>query len=145
MWLCRTEGFVAYVYGTHVGIAADSASALTEGIDIYVSSDRYDASKSLGMVRLAGVTLKIVEHNLAVMPASRVLGLQRSTSEISKDNQKLFRDLWRDARPSALWRQSKMMDNMVALAPKPICGGMRHVIQWSDTRLRAKEETVCKT
>ncbi len=71
MWLCRTEGFVAYVYGTHVGIAADSASALTEGIDIYVSSDRYDASKSLGIVSLAGGTIKIVEHNLAVMPASR--------------------------------------------------------------------------
>ena len=72
IWLCRTEGFVAYAYGTHVGIAADSASALAEGIDIYASSDRYDASKTLGIDRLTGGTLKIVEHNLAVMqPAQK--------------------------------------------------------------------------
>jgi hypothetical protein len=70
IWLCRTEGFVAYAYGTHVGIAADSASTLAEGIDIYASSDRYDASKTLGIQRLASDALKIVEHNLAVMPAS---------------------------------------------------------------------------
>jgi len=109
IWLCRTEGFVAYAYGTHVGIAADGASTLTEGIDIYASSDRYDASKTLGLDRVSGGTLRIVEHNLAVMPASPengiFLGLQRSTSEVSSDNQKLFRDLWRNARPNALWRQ----------------------------------------
>jgi hypothetical protein len=109
IWLYRTEGFVAYAYGTHVGIAADSASTLAEGIDIYASSDRYDASKTLGIDRLTGGTLKIVEHNLAVMPASPengiFLGLQRSTTDISSDNQKLFRNLWRDERPNAKWRQ----------------------------------------
>jgi hypothetical protein len=104
-----SEGFVAYAYGTHVGIAADGASTLTEGIDIYASSDRYDASKTLGLDRVPGGALRIVEHNLAVMPASPengiFLGLQRSTSEVSSDNQKLFRDLWTEARPNALWRQ----------------------------------------
>jgi hypothetical protein len=77
--------------------------------EIYASSDRYDASKTLAIDRLTGGTLKIVEHNLAVMPAGPengiLLGLQRSTREVSSDNQQLFRDLWRDARPNALWRQ----------------------------------------
>ena len=94
IWLCRTEGFVAYAYGTHVGIAADSASALAEGIDIYASSDRYDASKTLGIDRLTGGTLKIVEHNLAVMPASPENGIFLGQPQSQSQEQVLKRAMW---------------------------------------------------
>ena len=109
IWLCRTEGFVAYAYGTHVGIAADSASTVTEGIDIYASSNRYDASKTLGISKLTDGTLKMFDRDFAVMPADPengiFLGLQRLTTNISSDNQELFRNLWRDVRPKVIWRQ----------------------------------------
>lgn len=52
-WLCRTEEFVAYAYGTQVGIA-DESSAVTEGLDIYASSSKYDISKTLRIERQAG-------------------------------------------------------------------------------------------
>jgi hypothetical protein len=50
IWLCRNEGFVAYAYATHVGIAKDT-STVNEGLDVYASSNRYDASKTLRIER----------------------------------------------------------------------------------------------
>jgi hypothetical protein len=48
IWLCRTEAFVAYAYGTRVGIADDSSS-FTEALDIYASFYDYDVSRTLGI------------------------------------------------------------------------------------------------
>jgi hypothetical protein len=109
IWLCRTEQFVAYAYGTHVAIAADSTSPMSEGIDIYASSDCYDVSKSLQINRLADGTHTLLERHHAVLEASPdnglFWGLQRLTDNIPSDNQVLFGRLWRDIEPNARWRQ----------------------------------------
>jgi hypothetical protein len=109
IWLCRTEQFVAYAYATRVGVAADSDAAITECLDIYASSDRYDASKTLGIDKLSDGTYKFIDQHQVVLPASPknglFFGLQRSTNNISSDDQELFVRLWRDAKPKAMWRQ----------------------------------------
>lgn len=109
IFLCRTEQFVAYAYGTHVGIAADSDSTITEGIDIYASSDRYDVSKTLNIARMTDGTHKFFDEHHEVLLASPenglFFGLQHSTDNISCNNQELFRKLWRGVRPKAMWRQ----------------------------------------
>ena len=66
-------------------------------------------SKTLGIDKLADGTLKIFDRHFVTMPASpengSFLGLQRSTANSSRDSQELFRNLWSDARPKAMWRQ----------------------------------------
>jgi hypothetical protein len=108
IWLCRTEQFFTYAYGTHVGIAS-SASDFTEGIDIYASSASYDVTKTLGIDKLGNGTSRIFDRHHAVMSAGTkngiFLGLQRSTIDISSDDQEQFRELWRDMRPKVMWRQ----------------------------------------
>jgi len=109
IWLCRTEQFVAYAYATRVGVAADSNSAITECLDIYASSDRYDMSTALGIDMLSDGALKFTDRREVVLPANPknglFFGLQRSTDKISSNNQELFSKLWRDVRPKAMWRQ----------------------------------------
>ena len=82
IWLCRNEGFVAYAYGTHVGISKDS-STVTEGLDIYASSNRYDTSKTLRIERQEGGTIQFFDQHHAVLPAKHgngvFFGLQRQT------------------------------------------------------------------
>ena len=46
IWLCRTERFTAYAYGTHVGVTDDDGSSVGEGIAIHASSEWYDVSKT---------------------------------------------------------------------------------------------------
>jgi hypothetical protein len=92
-----------------VGIAADSDSANTECLDVYASSDRYDASKTLGIDKLSDGTYKFTQQHQVVLPASpkngKFFGLQRSTNNISSDDQELFVRFWRDVKPKAMWRQ----------------------------------------
>jgi hypothetical protein len=106
IWLCRNEQFVAYAYGTNVGIA-DNSSTITEGLDIYASSDRYHASKTLGIERQADGTIHFFNRHQAVLPATDddglFFGLQRSTEIIQ--NNDLFRTLWRRLSLKAMWRQ----------------------------------------
>jgi hypothetical protein len=105
IWLCRTEEFVAY--GTQVGIA-DESSAVTEGLDIYASSNKYDISKTLRIERRAGGTILLFDQHNAVLPAKPengiFFGLQNSNVSISRDNDQLFRDLWRDLKSKSMWR-----------------------------------------
>jgi len=108
IWLCRTEQFIAYAYGTLVNIA-DSASAFSEGIDIYASSDSYDVIKTLGIDTLTNGTFKIFDLDHAVMSAGPengvFLGLQRSASNASGADQQQFRELWQDMGAEVIWRQ----------------------------------------
>lgn len=108
IWLCRNEGFVAYAYGTLVGIADDSSS-FNEGLDIYASSDHYDTSLTLGIERHASGKIRFFEQHHAVLPAKEdnglFFGLQRSSHNISSKNEVLFRELWRDLKSKAMWRQ----------------------------------------
>lgn len=50
IWLCRQEKFVAYAYATHVGVADDDFR-VTEALDVYASSDRYDVSITFSIKR----------------------------------------------------------------------------------------------
>jgi hypothetical protein len=106
IWLCRTEEFVAYAYGTQVGIADESS--VTEGLDIYASSNKYDISKTLRIERQAGGTILFFDQHNAVLPAKPdngiFFGLQSSHASISRDNDQLFRDLWRDLKSKSMWR-----------------------------------------
>lgn len=108
IWLCRNEGFVAYAYGTQVGIADDSSS-FNEGLDIYASSNHYDASRTLGIERQTGGNIRFSEQHHTVLPAKPdnglFFGLQRSNQSISVNNEELFRQVWRDLRSKAMWRQ----------------------------------------
>jgi hypothetical protein len=108
IWLCRNEQFVAYAYGTNVGIA-DNSSTITEGLEIYASSGRYDASKTLGIERQADTTIQFFNRHHAVLPArddnGLFFGLQRSTEIINSNNDDLFRRLWRHLSSRALRRQ----------------------------------------
>lgn len=108
IWLCRNEGFVAYAYGTQVGIA-DDPSSFNEGLDIYASSDHYDASLTLGIERHADGSIRFSKQHHAVLSAKRdnglFFGLQRSNQSIPPHNELLFRELWRDLKSKAMWRQ----------------------------------------
>jgi hypothetical protein len=108
IWLCRTENFVAYAYGTHVGKLEESKN-ITENIDIYASSDSYDVWKSLGIERLPDGTFRLFDRTNLVLPAKSkdviFFGLQRSTNIISNDDQESFRKLWSDLKSKAMWRQ----------------------------------------
>lgn len=108
IWLCRTEGFVAYAYGTQVGIA-DDTSSFTEGLDIYASSYHYDASRTLGIERQTGGKIRLSEQHRALLPAKPenglFFGLQRSNKSIPANNERVFQDLWRDLKSKAMWRQ----------------------------------------
>lgn len=108
IWLCRAEQFVAYAYGTHVGIIT-SPSTASEGIQITASSDRYDVSKTLGIDRTIEGKYVLFDHHYATLPARPengiFLGLQRLTRDISSDDQVLFRKLWDDEKSKVPWRQ----------------------------------------
>jgi hypothetical protein len=109
IWLCRCEQFVAYAYGTHVGIATDNTSDITERISIYASSERYDVSQTLNVDRLADDSYKLSSRSYTVLesnPENDLFhGLQRSTNNISSDQQALFRKLWMGTKAKAMWRQ----------------------------------------
>jgi hypothetical protein len=108
IWLCRNEGFVAYAYGTRVGIA-DDASSITEGLDIYASSYEYDASRTLGIEKRADGTIRLSETHHAVLPANPenglFFGLQRSNLIIPAKEEEIFQNLWQDLKSKAMWRQ----------------------------------------
>jgi hypothetical protein len=108
IWLCRKEGFVAYAYGTQVGIA-DDTSSFTEGLDIYASSDDYDASRTLGIERQTDGRIRLPERHHAVLPANPdnglFFGLQRSNLSIPAKDEEIFQNLWQDLKSKAMWRQ----------------------------------------
>jgi hypothetical protein len=111
IWLCRSEQFEAYAYGTHVGII-DGPSTASEGIRICASSEWYDVEKALGIDRTIDGKYVFFDRHHVVMPARSkdgvFFGLQRSTQDIPSDSQELFRELWRDMRSAAWWRQRPM-------------------------------------
>lgn len=108
IWLCRNEGFVAYAFGTYVGIAKDT-SAVNEGLDIYASSNRYDASKTLRIERQEDSTIQYFDQHHAILPAKHgnglFFGLQRSDELIPSSNDRLFRELWAELKSNCMWRQ----------------------------------------
>jgi len=109
IWLCRHEQFVAYAYGTLVGIAQKSSDTLAEGLDIYSSSSACDVSISLSVHRLKDATVEYTETFKKVVRER--LGnllffqLQHSAEEISSDAEKTFRRAWCDLKPKAMFRQ----------------------------------------
>jgi len=107
VWLCRNERFVAYAYGTHVEIAQESWT-VTEGFDIFASSNRYDVGKTLRIERREGTIQFFVQHH-AVRPAKQenelFYGLQQSNEVFASDNEALFRELWADLKSKSMWRQ----------------------------------------
>jgi hypothetical protein len=109
IWLCRVEQFVAYAYGTHVG-RADDDSNLTEGVDIYASSDSHDVLKTLDIHTLTDGTFEVLDRRPPIVMSAGTgkgvfLGLQRSTNHISSDDQSQFRKLWGKMRAKAIWWQ----------------------------------------
>jgi hypothetical protein len=108
IWLCRTEQFVAYAYGTHVGILNEEDSTVSEAIDIHASSDTYDVSKTLGINFLSDGTFELFDRHHVIMPARPesgiFLGLQRSTRSIPHESEEQFCKAWADARAHAWWR-----------------------------------------
>lgn len=111
IWLCRTEQFTTYAYGTHVGVADDDGSSVGEGIAIHASSEWYDVSKTLGIDRTADGNYVLFDDHYAVLPAQAengiFLGLQRSTANLPEDSEGLFRKLWDRGSSDVLWRQRK--------------------------------------
>jgi hypothetical protein len=111
IWLCRTEQFTAYAYGTHVGVIDDDGSSAGEGIAIHASSEWYDVSKRLGIDGTAEGKYLLFDDHYAVLPARAkngiFLGLQRSTANIPEDSEELFRKLWDRESSEVLWRQRK--------------------------------------
>ncbi|ABE61034.1 hypothetical protein Nham_0133 [Nitrobacter hamburgensis X14] len=108
IWLCRNEKFIAYAYGTRVGIANDSDS-FTEGLDIYASSDRYDASRTLGVERQDGSFIQLTEHSHSLLPSNPAngifFGLQRSNKTIAPDSEVAFLGIWQNLKSKVMWRQ----------------------------------------
>jgi hypothetical protein len=112
IWLCRKEKFIAYAYGTPVGRLSDDTSTVTEGLDIFASSDRYSVEVDFDIDKLADDTFQLSELHRSVMPVGResgmgeiFCGLQRSTNEISSDKEELFQRVWKDLKPKSMWRQ----------------------------------------
>lgn len=106
IWLCRTEEFVAYAYGTQVGMPMNLR--LSPSLDIYASSNKYDISKTLRIERQAGGTIVFFDQHNAVLPAKPdngiFFGLRSSNVSISRDNDQFFFDLWRDLKSKSMWR-----------------------------------------
>jgi hypothetical protein len=109
IWLCRNEEFTAYAYATQVGVADDNLSGFTEALDIYASSDRYDVSQTLSIDRQANGAIQFFSQHHAVLQAKDgngvFFGLQRSNKTIPSSSDGLFRELWRDLKSKAMWRQ----------------------------------------
>ena len=109
IWLCRTEQFTTYAYGSHVGVADDDGSSVGEGIAIHASSEWYDVSKTLGIDRTADGNYVLFDDHYAVLPAQAengiFLGLQRATANLPEDSEGLFRKLWDRGSSDVLWRQ----------------------------------------
>jgi len=57
----------AHAYGAYLAIA-DNSSTITDGLDIYTSSDHYDVSKTLGIERQADVTILFFNRHHTVFP-----------------------------------------------------------------------------
>lgn len=113
IWLCRMEHFIAYAYGTHVAIADETdPPKLSEGIDIYASSDHYDVSVTFGIERLTDEEYRLHERHRSVEPAGSDNGLffalHRSAAKISDDNSALFKQIWSDLKLHAMWRQRQI-------------------------------------
>ena len=91
-----------------MGIAQDS-STVTECLGICASSNRYDASKTLRIERKDGGTIQLFDQNHAVGPAKQknefFFGLQRSDEIIPRNDEELFRELWRELKSKSMWRQ----------------------------------------
>jgi hypothetical protein len=108
VWLCRNEGFVAYAYGTHVGIAQDSSTVI-EGLDICASSNRYDIGKTLRIEKQEGGTIHFFDQTNAMRPAKQrdeyFFGLQWSNEVIPNNDEKLFREIWGELKSKSMWRQ----------------------------------------
>ncbi|MGC2080384.1 MAG: hypothetical protein WA728_31110 [Xanthobacteraceae bacterium] len=109
IWLCREEGFVAYAYASHVTVA-DNKSTLTEGVDISASSEHFDVEVSLRITRSADGKYFFDEESRVVSKVgskepSIFSSLHRSKSEISNQDQKMFRQIWDEVKPKVMWRQ----------------------------------------
>jgi hypothetical protein len=89
IWLCQKEQFIAYAYGTHVGVLEDSGTD-SEAMEIFASSDRYDVNKTLGIDMQTDGTIRLFDQYYVVRPAGQgnriFLGLQRSKSLPSEAN-----------------------------------------------------------
>lgn len=108
IWLCRNEAFVAYAYGTSVGIADDS-DAFREGLDIYASSNRYDVSKTFVVERQEGGVIQLMERSHSLLPSNPsngiFFGLQRSHQTIASNTEITFLGIWQNLKPKVMWRQ----------------------------------------
>ena len=65
--------------------------------------------KSLGIEKLTDGTYRLFDQNQIVAPARSkdviFFGLQGSTDDTPSGDQELFRKLWSDLKPKAMWRQ----------------------------------------
>ena len=109
IWLCRTEKFIAYAYGTEV-VVAETLATTSRGIDIYASSDRYDATKTLSIEKQPDGSYRFHDRFYKVLPTKSTedflfFRLQQSTDSTSRSEQDLFSALWMDLKPKVMWRQ----------------------------------------
>jgi hypothetical protein len=108
IWLCQTEQFVAYAYGTHVGIA-ETGSMIIDAVDIYASSDHCDVSRTMAVERLNNGTYRLADRHHSVLCANSenglFFGLHRSRKNFSSDEEALFCNLWTDLKPRSMWQQ----------------------------------------
>ena len=123
IWLCRTEQFTAYAYGTHAALLMMTVrpsakvspfmhhlTIVTDcGVVIAFSISNGTMSKTLGIDRTADGKYAFFDDHYAVLPAQAengiFLGLQRSTANLPEDSEGLFRKLWDRGSSDVLWRQ----------------------------------------
>jgi hypothetical protein len=100
IWLCRTEEFIAYAYATQVQL---------DSLDIYASSDHYDATLVLGINRSPNGSHNYYDRHRDVLPSDSsnglFRGLHRSKQDIASEDEKLFARLWQELKPISIWRR----------------------------------------
>lgn len=110
IWLCRREAVIAYIYGTHVGIADDHSvpPTISEAVDLYASSANLNISLTMHLKRDADS--KIIYSRSEIYKSTNFsewypfLNLQSVSNSIDSNEERTYEIVWQELRKKVLWR-----------------------------------------
>ena len=115
IWLCREEGIVAYVYGTHIAVA--DGDRQEERLELYASSPLLDLFSSFAVQRddRDRIAYQAVEAS-AVEAGSEgsdaiFHGLQRNGGTIMPEAALRYAEVWSKVKRRSMWRERRSIQH----------------------------------